>query len=467
MKGNNMNKIMALGMLTVIGIGSYAQAMTSEERKQLEMERVARQTDKLLLELNKAMTSKNIKWLTDNKHMLISLKVISQERFQQMIDQLTLEIQRGELTQKREKASSEISSEDEALRALAAKRYKNHLRDEYEQAILTGNIVWFKKNRELLLTKHIALENELDPLIEALESPIKEKERAEECQKEREIVARQTCMSRMAEAKSAQEATRRGLAWLYEQLAGKDANGEALKALADIQDLSEFFDHLNELAQRPKMMETIGNELQQLRGHMLYRVWETPQQLATSPDTALQAFRNAATLHDINAMINLYRDILKKNSNQSTVLGIIYDIYTNAMDRQDIQALIDLYLYFFKGSDQEATALLLLNEFTQQLIQRRDKEGLQRLLLCFENTPYEQDAKGAIASLALEMGQPSGSITPADTSSQSPKHILYEEWQAACINQNLGRLLELHDEVIKLDIVAEDIADAIIQSLMQ
>ena len=116
-----MNKIIALSMLTIVGIGSYVRASyTPEMRKQLEMERQARQKTYLKGELAKAISSKNIKWLMDNKSSLISSEVLTEAEWQQIIETLTRETQRAETPVTRATPPSE------AAMAVQAK-YKAHL----------------------------------------------------------------------------------------------------------------------------------------------------------------------------------------------------------------------------------------------------------------------------------------------------------------------------------------------------
>ena len=322
------------------------------------------------------------------------------------------------------------------------------------------------KNKQLLIEQHILGREEFEDILSTLEIPKREAESKAKRRKMDEDIIRQSCIAIMRQAKSEQEAVANGLAILYTSLVGEDETLDAIKKLADIRNLDQFYAQLNEIAENPKIKTTIGNELAQLRGHMLYRVWENPELLAANPDQALRTFEQAAGSRDINAMINLYRDFLKREDPlRKKALSIVFDLLTRAMDRDDIQALIDSYLYFFKASEQQETALLFLEEYAQKLIEHRDLENLKKLLVCFENTRYEREIKDRISALELEMGHQI-SMTPSATG-QLPRQVLYDEWQAACTNQDLARLLELQEQVIQQGIVAQDVAEAIIQSIVQ
>ena len=101
----------------------------------------------------------------------------------------------------------------------------------------------------------------------------------------------------------------------------------------------------------------------------------------------------------------------------------------------------------------------------EDLIRSRNLENLRKLQICFEGTAIEQEIRGAIAAIELELGR---EITPqAQKAGQPSKQTLYDEWQAACANQELPRLIELRDAVVQQGIVDGDVADAIIQSLTE
>lgn len=173
----------------------------------------------------------------------------------------------------------------------------------------------------------------------------------------------------------------------------------------------------------------------------------------------------------MNAMINLYRDFLKNNPPlQKEALNMVFDTLTRAMETRSMQTLIDIYLNFFKGSEQQETALLLLQEFTQELIQQRNIEDLNKILTCFEGTSFQSELQDTIAAIALQMGAPAhmGAAAAAMDEDQtaSPRQIVYDQWQAACTNQDIGILLNLKDEAVRLGVVELYDAEAIIQSLM-
>ena len=157
-------------------------------------------------------------------------------------------------------------------------------------------------------------------------------------------------------------------------------------------------------------------------------------------------------------MINIYRDFLKNSPFQGKALDAVYNnFFMPAIERNDTTALIDLYTNFFSNSDRQEAALLLLVEYAQTRIQKGDRERLQMLLICFENTAYEEEMKKALQQLT-------GRISPRGS---SPKSTLYNEWQAACTNRDLEKLLQLRDEAIRQGIVEQDMANAIIESLVQ
>lgn len=338
-------------------------------------------------------------------------------------------------------------------------KYKLHLSGLYESACQQGNIDWLKSNRDLLLEKHIVGRDELDTLLETLQAPQKEAREKERKQAEQRIIAEQTYTARMKAAKTPQMALKEGIANLYELRAGKkDIFYHKLIATAGTENLERFFNLINELQQNSAIMDKVGQELQQLHSHMLYRVWESAKDLTSNKDVAFKVFQNAIAYKDTSAMINIYRDFLKNSPFQGKALDAVYNnFFMPAIERNDTTALIDLYTNFFSNSDRQEAALLLLVEYAQTRIQKGDRERLQMLLICFENTAYEEEMKKALQQLT-------GRISPRGS---SPKSTLYNEWQAACTNRDLEKLLQLRDEAIRQGIVEQDMANAIIESLVQ
>jgi hypothetical protein len=270
----------------------------------------------------------------------------------------------------------------------------------------------------------------------------------------------------MQTATSDQEAVVNGLAWLCEQLSDKQELVMATKQAGKTQNLEELFKNLDQLTENQNIMAVIGKELQQLRGHMLYRVWAAPQEIASNKTLAMQAFREAMVRNDFNAIINLYRDAIQKTSLESEVMNILSNRFIQAIEQNDTTTVVDLYLNFFKGHDQEEASLLLMNEYAQNLFERRNLEALQKLRVCFEHTQYMDSLLGAITSLQIDIGIIPSTISHDAPQQQTHGYDLWNEWQTACINRNLERLLALREQAIQNGIVDADVADAIIESIM-
>lgn len=357
-----------------------------------------------------------------------------------------------------EACSWQASYTMQELRSDQAARYKQHLIEEYEKACQKGDIHWLQSNRELLLARHVVGQDELDMILETLQIPQKEAQEKERKQTKQMAIAEQTYTDRMKAAGTPQLALKNGIAEFYALRAGKDAHYYELIRIADIENLKLFFTHINELMKNSAIMDKVGQELQKLQSHMLYRTWENPKDLVSNTDSALKIFQNAITYKDISAMINIYRDFLKNSLAKDQALAKIYnDLFIPSFERNDTQALLDLYLNFFKESDQKEATLLLLEEYAQTCIRKKDIEKLKLLLVGFEGTEYEQPIRESIQKLT-GITSPKGS---------SPKSLLYDEWQAASINRDLDKLLQLREDAIREGIVERATADAIIESLMK
>jgi hypothetical protein len=344
-------------------------------------------------------------------------------------------------------------------------RFKAQLTKEFERACQESDLAWITKNQQHLLEQHVVGREELDMTLKALEEPAKKKQRIDQEKTDCEHTLRMTAIERMQKALSTQEAITNGLAWLYAKLSNKREFVTILKEIGLIQNLEVLFNRLNQLTENQDIMAIIGKEVQQLRGHMLYRVWVTPQEITSNTDLAMQALKEAIIRNDFNAIINIYRDAIRQTTAEHEAMKLLNNCFIQAIERNDTTAVVDLYLNVFKGSVQEEASLLLIDEYAQCLLRNRNLEALKKLRICLEHTQYIDSLLETITSLEVAMG-----ITPTMPSQTSQQKIsvrnLWDEWQAACINRNLDQLLALRDQVIQQGIVETDVANAIIESII-
>lgn len=446
-------------ILSIIILFGYTYLPASQDIRQLARERLERQKGHLQKDLEQAIAEKNNRWLESHKTLLLDNHILTLERYQQILNEMTV-------------AQAPESPSTEQIPAAAAPcaifglaRFKGHLTKQYEQACRDGNLEWLRENQQQLLEKHIVGQDELDMMLEALEEPMQKKQHVEQERTETEDFLRMAAIERMQKAASTQDAIINGLAWLYEQLTHKKESVITLKEIGSIQNLEQLFDHLSQLAENQDIMAVIGKEIQQLRGHMLYRIWATPQEITGNTSLAIQALKDAMIRNDFNAMINIYKDTIRKTTSESEAMNLFYNCLIQAIERNDTTAVIDLHLNFLKGSNQEEASLLLIDEYAQCLLRNKNLEALKKLQVCLNNTEYMDSLLGAITSLELDMGiYPT--LSPLQHQQEFPERVLWDEWQAACINRNLARLLELRDQAVQHGIVDADVASAIIESII-
>jgi len=446
-------------ILSIIILSGYTYLPASQDIRQLAQERLERQKGRLQKDLEQAIAEKNNRWLESHKKLLLDNNILTLERYQQILNEMTV-VQTSESP-----STEQISTAATPCAIFGLARFKAQLTKQYEQACQDGNLEWLRENQQQLLEKHIIGHEELDMMIEALEEPIKKKQHIEQERAETEDILRITAKERMQKATSTQDAIINGLAWLYEQLTHQKESVIALKEIGSIQNLEHLFDRLSQLTENQDIMAVIGKEIQQLRGHMLYRIWATPQEIAGNTSLAVQALKDAMIHNDFNAMINIYKDAIRKTTSESEAMDLFYNCLIQAIERNDTTAVIDLYLNFLKGSNQEEASLLLIDEYTQCLLRNNNLEALKKLQICLKNTEYMNSLLEAITSLELNMGIAS-TILPQQHPQEFPERVLWDEWQAACINRNLARLLELQDQAVQHGIVDADVASAIIESII-
>jgi hypothetical protein len=227
-------------------------------------------------------------------------------------------------------------------------RFKAQLTKEFERACQESDLAWITKNQQHLLEKHIVVREELDMMLEALGEPAEKKQRIEQEKTDCEHILRMSAIERMQKAANTQEAITNGLAWLYEKLSNKIEFVTILKEIGLIQNLEVLFNRLNQLTENQDIMTIIGKEVQQLRGHMLYRVWVTPQEIASNTDLAMQALKEAIIRNDFNAIINIYRDAIRQTTAEHEAMELLNNCFIQAIERNDTTAVVDLYLTFLK-----------------------------------------------------------------------------------------------------------------------
>jgi hypothetical protein len=356
-----------------------------------------------------------------------------------------------------------MHEQEKEIRARRAEQYKAHLQAEFQSAMRQKDMGWLTGHRELLIRNRIVTEEQFDEIIEgSQEAARREEQRTAQAEEDKQVF-KDVALERMKKAASCQIMIEQGLSWLYSVLNKKDEYYDQLMAIAKLTNLEEIYGELTKLTENPVIMAFIGDELNKLRGYMLYREWSNPS--AMSDDDALCVFERAVARQDINAMVLLAEQGLKHRKGQEIITAVIPG-FMAAIKQEKIDMAVDLYLHFFKGTGDQDVALNMLDRYKTTMVERRDIAGLKKLSICFHGTDQEAELKSLITALELEQGQePSYDHDAPDA---VPGAMLWDLYRGALANYDIATLNQFRTQFLRNGIVeSEEIFDTIVASLAQ
>jgi len=354
-----------------------------------------------------------------------------------------------------------MDEQEREIRARRAEQYKAHLQEEFKSAMRQKDMEWLTSHRELLIQNHIVTEEQFDEIIEeSQEAARREEQRAAQAEEDKQVF-KDVALERMKKATSYQIMIEQGLCWLYTVLNKKDEHYDQLLAISKLTNLEEIYGELTRLTENPVIMAFIGDELNKLRGYMLYRDWSNPS--AMSDDDALHIFERAVARQDINAMVLLAEQGLKNRRGQEIITSVT-PMFMATVEQQKIDMIIDLYLHFFKGTDGQAVALNMLDMYKTTMVERRDIIGLKKLSICFTGTEQEAELRSLITALELERGlEPSCEHEAPDA---VPVAMLWDLYHGARANYDIATLNQYRTQFLSNGIVeSAEIFDTIVASL--
>ncbi len=370
------------------------------------------QNEQLLKELPEREKNGDLQWLQDNRQQLIEIDPALQEDLDEIIGALTLSLSSPSSSSQQ---SGSSSSEDESDTADSAAQNSS-------TASSTVPVLDPAEERLLLAEYHKMAKGEIQDA-------------------------------------STEQAAARIIVRLYKTITANYADNykkyyEVLEQLLPELSLAQLHAQLAALEKIAEVNAIVGDEIAMLRGHMLYRIWEIPQNI--NSNIALKAFAHALKNNDINAAINIFRDFLSKLPLKNHIVQqLVMPKFKKDVNGHNADAIYDLYHHFIQDSNKKDEALLQLCGCIKDGTMPADKWGI--IALCFVHSAYADEILPMIAKQLR-------AHVPMYIEDLPCLVVLYDNYRTAVINGETEQALELAKKLVGR-VIDREAYDTVIASI--